>query len=589
VPLEEIDMNHQESLTAYIAAIVSELIFTGVTDVVVSPGSRSTPMAMIMAEHPDLKVHIHVDERSAAFFALGIAKALNKPVAILCTSGTAAANYFPAIVEARYARVPLIVLTADRPHELREVGAPQAIDQIHLFGKHVKWFSEMALPEKSDEIIRYARTVCARAVAIATSAPFGPVHLNFPFREPLIPKLDDELFQLQERPNGFVKVQNGDLIIADEQFKEIAEKLTQTNKGIIVCGNIVDNKFTEAVTRLAETLKFPIIADPLSQLRSGKHSLENIIETYDTFLRNEDAKAFLKPDVVLRFGAMPISKALTVFLKENGNAEQYVIDGGVGWRDPSSLSTNMIFCNESLFCEKILSITTEKSSDQYLTEWKKVNGLTKETMTSLRNGTELSEGRLFYQLAEMLPDETTLFVGNSMPIRDLDSFFLNNNKAIKVMANRGANGIDGTVSTSLGAALYSKSLYLVLGDLTFFHDLNGLIAAKLYNIDINIILVNNNGGGIFSFLPQSEHTKHFELLFGTPLDIEYEHAVKMFNGKFTKIKNWPHLESELMLGTSSAGITVYELVTNRDINRDQHREFWRFVSQEISNYVNGEQ
>jgi 2-succinyl-5-enolpyruvyl-6-hydroxy-3-cyclohexene-1-carboxylate synthase len=581
-------MNHQESLTAYIAAIVSELVFTGVTDVVVSPGSRSTPMAMIMAEHPDLKVHIHVDERSAAFFALGIAKALNKPVAILCTSGTAAANYFPAIVEARYARVPLIVLTADRPHELREVGAPQAIDQIHLYGSHVKWFSEMALPEKSDDIIRYARTVCARAVSIATSAPSGPVHLNFPFREPLIPKLDDELFQLQERPHGFVKVQNGDLIISDKQFKEIAERITQTGKGIIVCGNIGDIEFAEAVTGLAEKLKFPIIADPLSQLRSGSHSLDNIIETYDTFLRNEDAKAFLKPDVIIRFGAMPISKALTIFLKENGNAEQFVIDGGGGWRDPSSLSSNMIFCNESLFCKKIVSFAVEKSSAQYLTNWKNINDLTKKNMTSLRDITELSEGRLFYQLAEMLPDDSTLFVGNSMPIRDLDSFFLNTNKAIKVMANRGANGIDGTVSTALGAALYSKSLYLVLGDLTFFHDLNGLIAAKLYNIDINIILVNNNGGGIFSFLPQSEHPKHFERLFGTPLDLEFEHAVKMFKGEFTKIQNWDHLESEMMKKTRSAGINVFELGTNRDINRDQHRGFWRFVSQEISNFVKGE-
>jgi len=514
-------MNHQESLTAYIAAIVSELIFTGVTDVVVSPGSRSTPMAMIMAEHPELKVHIHVDERSAAFFALGMAKALNKPVAILCTSGTAAANYFPAIVEARYARVPLIVLTADRPHELREVGAPQAIDQIHLYGKHVKWFAEMALPEKSDEILRYARTICARAVAIASSAPAGPVHLNFPFREPLIPKMDNQLFQLHERPNGYVKVHNGELTIADEQFQEIAEKLSSISRGVIVCGNMADDVFPESVNRLAEKLNFPILADPLSQLRSGKHSLENIIETYDTFLRNEDAKTLLKPDVILRFGAMPISKALTIFLKESGSADQYVIDGGGGWRDPSSLSTNMIFCNESLFCEKLLKYTAEKSASDFLSDWKNINHLTKEHMTSLKDITELSEGKLFYQLADMLPEDATLFVGNSMPIRDLDSFFLNNNKSIRVMANRGANGIDGTVSTALGAALNSPSLYLVLGDLTFFHDLNGLIAAKLYNININIILVNNNGGGIFSFLPQSEHPKHFELLFGTPLGIDF--------------------------------------------------------------------
>lgn len=582
-------MNHQESLTAYIAAIVSELIFSGVTDVVVSPGSRSTPMAMIMAEHPDLKVHIHVDERSAAFFALGIAKSLNKPVALLCTSGTAAANYFPAIVEARYARVPLIVLTADRPHELREVGAPQAIDQIHLYGKHVKWFSEMALPEKSNEVIRYARTVCARAVSIATSAPSGPVHLNFPFREPLIPKIDDALFQLHERPNGYVKVHRGDLTIADEPFQEIAEKLSQTERGIIVCGSIVDDVFPEAVTRLADTLKFPIIADPLSQLRSGKHSLENIVESYDTFLRNDDAKVFLKPDVVLRFGAMPTSKALTIFLKENGSAEQYVIDGGGGWRDPASLSTNMVSCNETLFCEKLITYINEKSTSDFLMDWKKVNQLTKDQMTSLRDITELSEGRLFYQLAEMLPEGATLFVGNSMPIRDLDSFFLTNNKSIKVMANRGANGIDGTVSTALGAALNSQSLYLVLGDLTFFHDLNGLIAAKLYNININIILVNNNGGGIFSFLPQSEHPNNFELLFGTPLGIEFEHAVKMFNGNFTKIKDWDHLGSEMMKVVSSTGINVYELVTNREMNLAEHREFWGFVSREISNFVKGEQ
>ncbi|MFL6557546.1 MAG: 2-succinyl-5-enolpyruvyl-6-hydroxy-3-cyclohexene-1-carboxylic-acid synthase, partial [Bacillus sp. (in: firmicutes)] len=312
-------------------------------------------------------------------------------------------------------------------------------------------------------MISYARTVCARAVAIAQSAPSGPVHLNFPFREPLIPKMDDELFQLNERPNGYIKVQNGDLTLSDEHFQEIAERLNKTNKGVIICGNIGDAEFPNAVTQLAEKLNFPIIADPLSQLRSGQHSLKNIIETYDTFLRNEDAKTFLKPEVVIRFGAMPISKALTIFLKENGDAEQFVIDGGAGWRDPSSLSTSMIFCDESVFCKKLLSYTNENPSSQFLTKWKKVNGLTKENMNALRDITELSEGKLFYQLADMVPEGATLFVGNSMPIRDLDSFFLTNNKEIKVMANRGANGIDGSVSSALGAALYSKSLYLVLG------------------------------------------------------------------------------------------------------------------------------
>lgn len=582
-------MNHQDALTAYIAAFVAELYSTGVTDVVVSPGSRSTPMAMVMAEHPELKVHIHVDERSAAFFALGIAKATNRPVAILCTSGTAAANYFPAIVEARYSRVPLIVLTADRPHELREVGAPQAIDQLHLYGKHVKWFAEMALPEDTDEMIRYARTVCARATAIATAAPSGPVHLNFPFREPLIPRLDENLFQLSERPKGYVKVHNGDLAIEDGVFEEIAEKLKGKERGLIVCGNLTDDKFTDAVTQLSASLNYPILADPLSQLRSGLHSHENIIESYDTFLRNEDAKAFLKPDVVIRFGAMPISKALTIFLKENQTADQYVVDGGGGWRDPASLSTDMIFCNEALFCEKLVSLSTNEASSAFIKNWRNLNELTKTTMKQVRDITVLSEGRLFYQLTDLLPEGATLFVGNSMPIRDLDSFFHNNGKNIRVMANRGANGIDGTVSTALGAALYSQSMYLVLGDLTFFHDLNGLIAAKLYNIDIHIILVNNNGGGIFSFLPQSEHPKNFELLFGTPLNIEFEHAVRMFNGNFTKIQNWDHFAVEMNQSVEQSGINVYEIVTNREKNRDEHREIWQSVSQEISNFVNGVQ
>jgi 2-succinyl-5-enolpyruvyl-6-hydroxy-3-cyclohexene-1-carboxylate synthase len=580
-------MNHQESLTAYLAAFVVELVQTGIKDVVVSPGSRSTPMAMVMAEHPELNIHIHVDERSAAFFALGIAKATNKPVAILCTSGTAAANYFPAIIEARYSRVPLLVLTADRPHELREVGAPQAIDQIHLYGQHVKWFADMALPENSNELIRYARTVGARAAAIASQAPAGPVHLNFPFREPLIPKLDEEIFELKERPKGYVQVRNGELTISEDEFREISQKLNGYKKGIIVCGNIADNKFAQAVTELSTALKFPVLADPLSQLRSGLHPLENIVEAYDTFLRNEDAKEYLKPDVILRFGAMPVSKALTIFLKENHQAEQFVIDGAGGWRDPATLSTEMIFCNEIIFCEQLSGLTEPKESTEFLEKWREMNELTKANMALIKDSQMLSEGRLFYQIAEMLPEEATLFVGNSMPIRDLDSFFLNNHKSIKVMANRGANGIDGTVSTALGSALYSQPLYLVLGDLTFFHDLNGMIAAKLYGIDIRIIVVNNNGGGIFSFLPQSQSPKNFELLFGTPLNLEFEHAVTMFNGNYTKVTDWDHFRELMKQSSDVKGLNVYEVITNRDSNLAQHRDFWRIVSQEISNFVKG--
>ncbi|HYK72135.1 MAG TPA: 2-succinyl-5-enolpyruvyl-6-hydroxy-3-cyclohexene-1-carboxylic-acid synthase, partial [Pseudoneobacillus sp.] len=296
-------MNHQEALTAYTAAFVSELVESGVSDVVVSPGSRSTPMAMMMAEHPTLKVHIQIDERSAGFFALGMAKATRKPVALLCTSGTAAANYFPAIIEASYSRIPLIVLTADRPHELREVGAPQAIDQIHLYGKHVKAYFEMPLPEMESSMIRYVRMTCARAVSTARCNPTGPVHMNFPFREPLIPNLEqEELFTMGERTGSYVQIDHSSWTLNKEKFKELASLLAEHRNGIIVCGPMDHEDFNSEVVQLAEKLAFPILADPLSQLRSGVHNDQFIVDGYDNFLRNEDAKKNLKPDIILRFG-----------------------------------------------------------------------------------------------------------------------------------------------------------------------------------------------------------------------------------------------------------------------------------------------
>ncbi|QED49065.1 2-succinyl-5-enolpyruvyl-6-hydroxy-3-cyclohexene-1-carboxylic-acid synthase [Cytobacillus dafuensis] len=581
-------MNHQEILTSYIAAFVSELVNIGVEDVVVSPGSRSTPMAMVMAEHPELRVHIHVDERSAAFFALGMAKASKRPVAILCTSGTAAANYFPAIVEANIARVPLIVLTADRPHELRDVGAPQAIDQVHLYGNHVKWFVEMAPPENSKDMIRYVRTICARAASTAKRSPAGPVHLNFPFREPLIPQLDTaDLFELTERSAGYVSIQAGEYKLTNEEYREIGESLRSYKRGIIVCGSIEAEGFNDAVIALAERLQFPILSDPLSQLRSGSHSGTYIIDTYDTFLKNEKAKQFLKPDVVIRFGAVPVSKPLTIFLKENSDVRQFVIDGGAGWRDPGMVSSEMVYCHETDFCRSIISYINKDNSLSYFEKWEKINQLTRKNLAKVNEIDVLSEGKLFYQLTERLPEGATLFVGNSMPIRDLDTFFHFNHKSIRIMANRGANGIDGVISTALGAGTFLQPLYLVLGDLTFFHDQNGLIAAKQFGIDINILLINNNGGGIFSFLPQASHPKNFEQLFGTPLDLKFQSVVEMYGGHYELITSWEHLSSSINANKEKPGLKVMEITTNRDNNIQEHRELWDAVSREISQLLDG--
>lgn len=582
-------MNHQQILTNYIASFVSELVHSGVTDVVISPGSRSTPIAMVLAEHPNLNIHIQVDERSAAFFALGIAKATGTPTALLCTSGTAAANYFPAIAEAKISRVPLVVLTADRPHELRDVGAPQTIDQIHLYGNHVKWFVEMAPPEESIEMIRYARTVCARAVSTAAKKPSGPVHINFPLREPLIPKLENTtLFEQTERNEGYVQIHQAVSLLTETEYDYFANLLGSSQNGIIVCGQIEEDGFIEAVTFLAKKLQFPIIADPLSQLRSGSHNSSNIIDAYDAFLRDETIRRELKPDIIVRFGSMPVSKALSFLLKENHDVKQLVIDGAGGWRDPFLLSTETIYCQETAFCKEIEKRLDSTMEPPYFQKWIQFNNRAKKVLAEINNAKSLSEGKVFYQLSELLPEDATIFVGNSMPIRDLDSFFYFNKKRIKVMANRGANGIDGTISTALGVAAKRQPLYLILGDLTFFHDLNGLVAAKLQQLNITILLINNNGGGIFSFLPQYSHPKHFELLFGTPLDLDYSKAVEMYGGKFTSIKDWKHFNSTILNDRQESSLRVIEIVTNRDENVKEHHDLWNRVSQEIKGLLQGD-
>lgn len=245
-----------------------------------------------------------------------MAKALKEPVGLLCTSGTAAANFYPAVIEAYYSRVPLIVLTADRPHELRDVGAPQAIDQIHLYGRQVKWFVEMALPESTDEMMRYARTIGARAVATAATEPAGPVHLNFPLREPLIPDLEQAKGYRQNKMTPAVLIDSGERSLSASQIDAVATTLSQAKQGMIVCGELPHPGMKEAIKALADKLAFPVLADPLSQLRSGSHDKAIIIDAYDTFLRDEAAKAAFRPDVILRFGTMPVSKPLLLFMKK---------------------------------------------------------------------------------------------------------------------------------------------------------------------------------------------------------------------------------------------------------------------------------
>ncbi|MDQ0176930.1 2-succinyl-5-enolpyruvyl-6-hydroxy-3-cyclohexene-1-carboxylic-acid synthase [Bacillus chungangensis] len=583
-------MNQKHHSTDYLAAFVDE-IATEVQNVVISPGSRSTPLAMLIAEHPDLRVYVNVDERSAAFFALGIAKATQAPVVLLCTSGTAAANYFPAVIEAKLSRIPLIVLTSDRPHELRDIGAPQAIDQIHLYGSHVKWFSEMAIPDSNDEMIAYVRRSAVRAIGMSVQAPKGPVHLNFPLREPLIPKLEPSPFPSKGRKAEKPIMQEaGSLQLNADAYQKYARHFSKEKRGVIICGELVDEAFHPAVINAAEKLGYPIIADPLSQLRSNSLSQVNIIDSYDTFLHSDEARKQLSPKIILRFGPMPVSKKLSTWLKGLSDAEQYIIDGGLGWRDPVKVGTNMIACDEAVFCKEISFYAAQQKDRSWLHSWQKINKLTKQVMNDIIAAEEeLYEGKATFELMKQLPQKSTLFIGNSMPIRDVDTFFHCNNNEINLLCNRGANGIDGVVSAALGASVYRSHLYLLIGDLSFFHDLNGLLAAKMYHLSITIILMNNNGGGIFSYLPQAQHPKYFETLFGTPTDLDFYHAVKMYGGTHTMIDSWDQFQLAIKTAPLNGGLQVIEVPTDRQKNVEKLRFILEQVSREINNYLSSEE
>ncbi|WP_409251752.1 2-succinyl-5-enolpyruvyl-6-hydroxy-3-cyclohexene-1-carboxylic-acid synthase [Bacillus sp. SCS-153A] len=570
--------DHQKALTEYFASFIEELHHSGVRKVVISPGSRSTPLAILFAKHPQIEVFINIDERSAAFFALGMAKAEKEPVAILCSSGTAGANYYPAIIEAKYSRVPLIVLTADRPHELREVGAPQAINQINLFGSHVKWFDEMALPEHSEFMKSHAKRAASRGAAFACSAPEGPVHFNFPIREPLLPDMSYS-FKEERGQTGVIK---GTGAVSSFELERLSATLAKRRKGLIVCGPQNDPGTVDAVIKLAEQLQFPVLADPLSSLRSGDHDKSYIIDGYDSFLRNEKFKKTMQPDIVIRIGAMPVSKALTLFLKDQ-DIDHWVIDSGGMWRDPAGKVTEMIFADEAQVLNGLSErVQNTRLTHDWLDKWLSINRRTQELTEEYdKRADPLDEAMVVKGLIERLPENSTVFVSNSMPIRDMDTFFLNNDKNISVLANRGANGIDGVISTAMGASASGNPTYLLIGDLAFYHDMNGLLAGKMYSLNLKILLVNNNGGGIFSYLPQAKEKEHFELLFGTPADLDFSHAANLYGANYHKAETFEHFQTALSDWETKNGISIIEAITNREENVRNHREMWENVSREI--------
>ena len=594
-------MSFENRNYAFAGAFVDELVRSGLRHVCICPGSRSSPLAISFARQAGIKTWVHLDERSAAFFALGMAKALSQPVAVVCTSGTAAANLFPATIEAYHSNNPLLLLTSDRPPELLEWGAPQTIQQSRMFGLHVKWAADMPTPEATDSLLRYVRALACRAFATAAARPAGPVHINLPFRDPLAPeevsqdfaqaKDNQDLQAWQGRPERVPFVGTiGEALSPDADLtSRLAHELREIERGIIVCGPQTQYGFPDAVVRLASVLGYPVLADPLSQVRCGPHDTSLVIENYDAFLRSNGFASRLAPQVILRFGAAPTSKALNLYLEEHMGA-RHVLVQSAGWHDPSHLASEVIHADPTSLCKELVgNVGIAHRTSPWLEELLAVRLRTNQALkATLKEMDDLFEGKVFTEVANLLPEGATLFAGNSMPVRDMDSFLPLTSKLVWCMANRGASGIDGVVSTALGvSAVASDPVVLVLGDLSLYHDMNGLLAAKRHDLNATVIVLNNNGGGVFSFLPQARYPEVFEEYFGTPHGLEFRSAAEMYALSYEKVNSWEEVRRAVSWSLSSMGTAIIEVPGNRVRNVELHRGVWAAISEALHTSVKG--
>ena len=569
----------------YVRAFTSQLHGSGVEHVVVCPGSRSTPLTLAFVRDDRFRAWLHLDERSAGYFALGLARQLRQPVALVCTSGTAAANFLPAVVEASLSRVPLVVLTADRPPELRDVGASQTIDQVRLYGSHARWSVDMPLADGSAALERTAAAVAARAAATAVASPPGPVHVNFPFREPLVgPR--------PATPAGPERAVIEATRPAEAPPLETVRRFldaTAGKRGLIVCGPEAFGLPARDIVALGAALGWSVLADPLSGLRAGRHDLAGVVETYDALVRDEAFAARQRPEMVLRFGASPTSKALNVWLAETPALRSYVVDAAGGWRDPDATASAMLRGDPAALCQALLAgLRGAGPGAQPATAWRdgwvdanrRAGAALREAVDAID---EPFEGRAAVELAEALPDGATLVCGNSMPVRDVDSFLPRLDRDLRIVGTRGAAGIDGVVSTAVGAAAAgSGPVVLLIGDLSFFHDLNGLWALRRHGLDLTVLLVNNDGGGIFHFLPQAELAADvFEQWFGTPHGLDFRAAVELHGGSYERLEGNRGWTERIAASIASPGLSVLELRTDRVRNVELHRQVWARVSQAL--------
>jgi 2-succinyl-5-enolpyruvyl-6-hydroxy-3-cyclohexene-1-carboxylate synthase len=572
--------------TALASAFVEELARGGLRHAVVSPGSRSTPLAVALWRQAEIEVSVIVDERSAAFFALGAAQATRAPVALLCTSGTAAANYHPAICEADESGVPLVILTADRPPELRGIGAGQTIDQIKLYGESVRWFCEVGTHEANDDGLLHYRSVACRALAAARGETRpGPVHLNLPWREPLAPLAVDgavtatDPLALQGRDGRpLTAVTSIDLEPSAFLLDEMAGHIGDAIAGVIVAGRQLDPELREPLAHLARASGFPILAEPTSQLRCGPHDRSYVVSTYDLLLRDEHFARSVVPDLVLRFGEMPTSKPLRTWLTASG-ADQIVIDPGGGWNEPTNRAAAILRADPTELAAG-WATRLEKEERPGPQRWLDAESAACKALQSALAGNEISEPGLHAALGRAHRDGDLVYTASSMAIRDQEAFLPSTDTDATFLCNRGANGIDGLLSSGIGAAHASgRPTTIVTGDLGLLHDVGGLAALRDVSTAVRVVVIDNDGGGIFGFLPQAGtlDDEEFEALLETPRGVEVAKAAALFDLRYRALTSLAELPAELEAGTG-----LIEVSTKGSDNVGLHERLGAAVARALS-------
>jgi len=572
--------------TALASAFVEELARGGLRRAVVSPGSRSTPLAVALWRQAEIEVDVILDERSAAFFALGAAQATRAPVALLCTSGTAAANYHPAICEADESGLPLVVLTADRPPELRGIGAGQTIDQVKLYGSSVRWFCEAGTHQADDDGLLHYRSVACRALAASRGEPRpGPVHLNLPWREPLAPvpvegavTATDSLALEGREGRPLTAVTSIDLEPSAFLLDEMAAHIGDAIAGVIVAGRQLDPELREPLARLARASGFPVLAEPTSQLRCGPHDRAYVVSSYDLLLREEHFARSVVPDLVLRFGEMPTSKPLRRWLAGSG-ADQIVVDPYGGWNEPTNRAAAVLRADPTELAAG-WATRLEREERPAPERWLRAEAAARSVLETELGGAELSEPALHWALGQAHRAGDLVYTASSMPIRDQEAFLPAGGTDVAFLCNRGANGIDGLVSSGIGAAHASgRPTTIVTGDLGLLHDIGGLAALRDVSTPVRIVVINNDGGGIFSFLPQAGALgrEEFEALLGTPEGVDVAKAAALFELPHRRIEALAELPGALAAGTG-----LVEVQTDRGANEREHARLGEAVARALA-------